>query len=429
MAVLWLSGPRRFAPIKNLEMDSARPDHLRLLVAVPFTPRVDAQHGGRVIAQFLMAAAENHRIALVYLRRNGGQSIDPGLAERCELVEEVEAGSVLSGERSWQRRLQVLVSPLTGLPSPIRASYDARLGQALIRVARAWRPDVIQLEHDALAQCAKAVRPLTRATILVCHEPGLDAARELARTAAGRRRWAYRLDAWVWQRYWEKHLPDLDAVVVFTEEDRRALTAAAEGVRVVTIPLGIDLPPEPLDPQGSDATIAYVGGYQHLPNADAAVRLMRSIAPRIRQRVPSLRVSVVGAAPTDEMRSAASPQDDITGAVPSVSPYVNDAAVVVLPIRLGGGMRVKLLEALAAGKAVVASPRAAAGVATTPGVQLELAETDDEFADAVVTLLGDDERRVALARNARAWAVENLGWSSRVRSYDDLYRSLLTPDA
>jgi glycosyltransferase involved in cell wall biosynthesis len=129
------------------------------------------------------------------------------------------------------------------------------------------------------------------------------------------------------------------------------------------------------------------------------------------------------------MRAAASPQDDVTGAVPSVAPYVNDAAVVVLPIRLGGGMRVKLLEALAAGKAIVASPRAAAGLAVTPGVELELAETDDEFVDAVVALLQDSARRLALARNGRAWAIEHLGWNGRVQSYDALYRSVLSADA
>ena len=410
-------------------MDSARHHGLRLLVAVPFTPRVDATHGGRVIAQFLMEVSRRHRVGLVYLRRNGGRSVDDALAQRCELVEEVEAGSLLSGERRWQRRLRVLASPLTGQPSPIRASSDPRLCEALVRVAESWRPDVIQLEHEALAQCANAVRHLTPVVVLVCHEPGLDAARELARTTTARRRWAHRLDGWVWSRFWATHLPEVDAVVVFTDADRRALASAADGVRIATIPLGIEIPPDPLDPFGSDSTIAFVGGYQHLPNADAAVRLMRSIAPRIRERVGSLRVSVVGAAPTAEMRAAASPQDDVTGEVPSVAPYVNDAAVVVLPIRLGGGMRVKLLEALAAGKAIVASPRAAAGLAVTSGVELELAETDDEFVDAVVALLRDSDRRVALARNGRAWAIEHLGWSGRIRSYEALYRSLLPADA
>jgi glycosyltransferase involved in cell wall biosynthesis len=152
---------------------------------------------------------------------------------------------------------------------------------------------------------------------------------------------------------------------------------------------------------------------------------MRSIAPRIRRQVPALRVMIVGAAPTVEMRAAASPEDHITGAVPSVTPYLNESAVVVLPIRLGGGMRVKLLEALAAGKAVVASPRAIAGLDFEAGMQLEVAETDDDFAAAVVALLADESRRVAIAGRARAWAAANLGWDVSVQRYDELYRSLL----
>jgi glycosyltransferase involved in cell wall biosynthesis len=410
-------------------MDSAQHDRLRVLVAVPFTPRVDAMHGGRVIGQFLHELSVRHDLALVYLRRPASDSIDAALAARCDLVEEVAAQALLSGGE-WCRRFQVLSGPLMGLPSPIRASYDRRLGEALVRVAKSWRPDVIQLEHDALAQCARAVRDLSKIAILVSHEPGLDAARELAGAVRGRRRLAHLLDAAIWRRYWGKNLSAFDAVVAFTDADRRALEAVGDGVRVVTIPLGIKLPDEPLDPRGAgDSSIVYVGGYRHLPNADAAVRLMRSIAPRIRRQVPSLRVSVVGADPTAEMRAAASPLDDVTGAVPNVDPYLNDAAVVVLPIRLGGGMRVKLLEALAAGKAVVASPRAAAGLELTDGVQIELAETDDEFAAAVVSLLEDESQRVSLAQNARAWAVANLGWGAVVIRYEELYRSLLAAKA
>jgi polysaccharide biosynthesis protein PslH len=406
-------------------MDSAQHDRLRVLVAVPFTPRADAMHGGRVIAQFLHELSQRHALGLVYLRRAGMESIDPGLAARCEFVEEVDAGAAPGLDSRWRRRWQVLSGPFTGVPSPVRASYDRRLGEVLARLARVWQPDVIQLEHDALAQCGASIREHAPVAILVCHEPGLDAALELARATAGRQRVAHLLDARIWRRYWKRNLPYFDSVVVFTEEDRRAMEPAANGVPVVTIPLGIEIPVEPLDPRGSADSIAYVGGYQHPPNADAAVRLMRSIAPRIRRQVPALRVMIVGAAPTVEMRAAASPEDHITGAVPSVTPYLNESAVVVLPIRLGGGMRVKLLEALAAGKAVVASPRAIAGLDVEAGMQLEVAETDDDFAAAVVALLADESRRVAVAGRARAWAAANLGWDVSVQRYDELYRSLL----
>ena len=91
----------------------------------------------------------------------------------------------------------------------------------------------------------------------------------------------------------------------------------------------------------------------------------------------------------------------------------------------GTRSRAKLLEALAAGKAVVASPLAAAGLEVTDGRQLVLAESDEEFTEAVVRLLEDEERRVELARSAREWALRNLSWESRVEAYERLYESLL----
>ena len=198
---------------------------------------------------------------------------------------------------------------------------------------------------------------------------------------------------------------------------------------MVRISLGIDLPATPLSPAGVGEPVAlYVGGYSHRPNEDAALRLERSIMPLVRRRLPNVRLLLVGATPSDAMRAAAGEADTITGEVPSVEPYLDQAALVVLPIRIGGGMRVKLLEALAAGKAVVASPLAAAGLELTSGQQIVLADTDDEFAKAIVDLLADHAAREQLGRNARSWAVAHLSWESRVTQYERLYRSLLSAD-
>ena len=92
-------------------------------------------------------------------------------------------------------------------------------------------------------------------------------------------------------------------------------------------------------------------------------------------------------------------------------------------------MRVKLLEALAAGKAVVASPLAAAGLEVSDGKELVLADTDDEFAESIVTLVGDEAARSRIGHNAREWALRNLTWGSPVREYEQLYRSLLASRA
>jgi glycosyltransferase involved in cell wall biosynthesis len=108
-----------------------------------------------------------------------------------------------------------------------------------------------------------------------------------------------------------------------------------------------------------------------------------------------------------------------------VLPFLDDANVVVAPLRRGGGMRVKVMEALAAGKAVVASPLAAAGLDVTHGQQLLLAERDDEFASLIVNLLNDPAERRRLAESARSWAATNLDWRRPVAAYEALHDRLL----
>ena len=402
---------------------------LRLLFAVPFAPRLDNPHGGRVVAQLLTRLTGHHRLAVVTLAAPDAPTMDPALASRCERVETVRLRPRRWISADWQHRMRVLSLPLTLRPTPAAAFYSPYFAAALRDVAADWKPDVVQLEHDGLLYCARAVGGLARARILVCHEPGMAASANLAGVTSGRQRLAHRLDAAAWRRYLRSYASELDAAVAFTEQDAQALTGVVPSLRVVRISLGIDLPATPLSPAGVGEPVAlYVGGYSHRPNEDAALRLERSIMPLVRRRLPNLRLLLVGATPSDAMRAAASEADTITGEVPSVEPYMDQAALVVLPIRIGGGMRVKLLEALAAGKAVVASPLAAAGLELTSGQQIVLADTDDEFAKAIVDLLADHAAREQLGRNARSWAVAHLSWESRVTQYERLYRSLLSAD-
>jgi glycosyltransferase involved in cell wall biosynthesis len=108
-----------------------------------------------------------------------------------------------------------------------------------------------------------------------------------------------------------------------------------------------------------------------------------------------------------------------------VTPYIDRAAVVVAPIRIGGSMRMKVLEALAAGKALVATPRAAEGVEATPGEHYLLAEDEDELVDNLARLLLDPEVRRRLGEQARAWATENLGWDRGLAAFERLYDGVL----
>lgn len=396
---------------------------MRLLVAVPFPPDRHARHGGRVIAQLLGRLVGRHEIGVVYLSEGPPREADVALPEGLAFADAIPH----THGSAWRRRLRVLAGPVRGIPSPVAALYNDRLSNALVRRAREFRPHVVQVEHDELSYCGTALRrdAIQAPLLLICHEPGIVAAADQARVTSGRQRVAHRLDLYAWRLYLSRHLSEFDAVVALTREDAEKIRPFAGGARLEAIGLGVDIPAEPLSHTGDGTpSVLFVGGYRHPPNVDAAHRLLSSIMPRVRNEHPEARLLLVGADPTPDMRAAGGPLDTITGAVPYVEPFLNSAAIVALPIRTGGGMRVKLLEALAAGKAVVASRVAAAGLDVESGRELVLAETDEEFAEALNGLLADASARENLGHAAREWSFRALSWDARVAQYEQLYASL-----
>jgi glycosyltransferase involved in cell wall biosynthesis len=378
-----------------------------------------------VVAQLLDRLLCDHEVALLALREPGGDPIDPGLARRCAIAREIRVAPHAFGGPAWRHRQRMLTMPLTRRPARVAVARSIRLLRAAQAIARSWRPDVIQIEDDSLAYCAPALAGHGAPIVLVCHDPGLGVARGRAEVAVGRQQAAHRYEAVTWERYWQRTFPAVDQFVTFTASDSELVRSVIPDAGVQEIPLGIEIPERAADPVGAmPPAVLFVGGYNHPPNEDAAIQLMQTIMPRVRARLPDTPLHVVGAAPTHAMHAVAGAADHITGRVDSVVPYIESAALMALPIRLGGGMRVKLLEALAAGKAVVASPLAAAGLEVSDGDQIALAEDDEAFAAAIVGLLQDAEARRRMAGRARSWAGAHLSWVARVAEYEAVYRRL-----
>ena len=302
-------------------------------------------------------------------------------------------------------------------------SAIAALRMRLVERVRDWQPHVVQAEFHVMAQYLDAVSP-GPVLVVTEHEVGADAAADLARRHRGAARLLYELDALAWRRYEARALGQAHRVVVFSETDRDRLESAT-GLRAVTIPLGTTVPPHSLDPRGTESAIVFVGNYNHPPNIEAAVALIRGIFPKVLARCPDARLYVVGPNVTSEMRLRLPDGITITGYVDDVLPYLDRAAVVCAPMRSGGGVRVKLLEAIAAGKAVVASRRAIQGLDLHDRQHVLLAESDEEFASALVELLADERLRTTLATNARNLAERALGWNPAIGGYERLYNELL----
>jgi polysaccharide biosynthesis protein PslH len=428
-------GPRQPPPADDPMTVSPTPAdppslRLRLLMVVPFPPRGDSAHGGRVVAQLLDRLLSRHDVALVALREPDADPIDPALARRCAIAREIEVAPHAFGGPAWRHRQRMVTMPITGRPARVAVAHSIRLLRAVDAITRSWRPDVIQIEDDSLAYCAPRLSARGIPIVLVCHDPGLGVARGRAGVTDGRQQAAHRYEATMWERYWRHTFPAVDQFITFTASDAALLRSVVPDAAVEEIPLGIEIPQHAANPDGAKPPgVLFVGGYNHPPNEDAAIRLMQSIMPRVRARLPDTPLNVVGASPTGAMHAVATGADHITGRVENVEPYLEDAAVMALPIRLGGGMRVKLLEALAAGKAVVASPLSAAGLNVADGDQIVLAEDDDAFAAALAGLLQDVGARRRIAGQARTWAAANLGWDARVDDYERVYRRLRSASA
>jgi polysaccharide biosynthesis protein PslH len=169
----------------------------------------------------------------------------------------------------------------------------------------------------------------------------------------------------------------------------------------------------------------FVGGFAHPPNVDAAIWLVRAILPLVRASVPAATLTIVGADPPEAVRGLAGPGTVVTGRVDAVDPYIRAAAVVVAPVRSGGGMRLKVLQAMACGRPVVTTPRGAEGVwnpAETP--TLCVADDAPALARHIVDLLGSADRREALGARARRAVEEHHTWQQFAQRVDSLYASL-----
>lgn len=394
----------------------------RVLFLTPFPPRLDGSHGGsRTIAHLLVRLAERHSVAIVALRSPGDPPIDELLlatVDRYAEIPRLQPRSFAARAAHWARQRALL---LCSVPLHVSGTAAKRYGAEVERVANEWKPDLVQIEFDVMGRFLGALGHTTAPRILVVHEPGLEAARE-GRTQGGRI--MRRLDVLAWRRFTRRLLSRVQAVVVFTERDRTSLAALGGSARILTIAPGVDVPPA--SSAGSDPYgLLFVGNFIHPPNIDAAWRLATQIFPRVRSRCPEATLQLVGPSPPDQLLGLHRDGITVAGHVPDVGPYLQGAALVVAPVRQGGGIRIKVLEALAAGKAVVATPLAVEGLELPVEEIVCVGESDAELTACILELLHDPVRRQAIGERARTWVGANLRWDDTVAAFEQLHASLL----
>jgi len=191
-------------------------------------------------------------------------------------------------------------------------------------------------------------------------------------------------------------------VIAVSEHDRTLMTKWVEPSRVTVVPTGVDL--SQYQPEFSDREVEplviFVGAMDWEPNIDAVEFFCKEVWPSIRAQVPRVKFRIVGRNPDRRVQNLADSSIEITGRVPAVIDHLRQAAVVIVPLRIGGGTRLKIYEAMAAGKAIVSTAVGAEGLDVHHEQDILLAEDPKSFAEAVDTFLQDKDARRRYERAA-----------------------------
>lgn len=239
-----------------------------------------------------------------------------------------------------------------------------------------------------------------------------------------------------------------DQVIAVSEADRVALQSLLPGLEVAVVPNGVDcekfspalanqtLPPLPTDARRL-ASLVFTGTMDFRPNIDAVTWFCSEVLPLIQRELFHVHVCIVGKSPSAEVRALAdNPAVTVTGYVEDIRPYVLGSKVYIVPLRMGSGTKLKVLQAMAMGIPVVSTSLGIEGIRVTPGEEILVGDTPEEFARQVIALLNDEGKRTAMARRARAVVAQQYDWQSIVPRLESVYaqvlarpeRSYQTPD-
>ena len=203
-------------------------------------------------------------------------------------------------------------------------------------------------------------------------------------------------------------------VMVCSKLDGELLQQLCPGLRIVVAPNVVDAHEYVCEGKEDPMTIVYQGGMDWFPNRDALEHFVRRIFPLIQKEIPGLRLIAAGRNPAAEFRTRFSdvPALEFTGSLPDLRPVIKKAAVCVVPLRIGSGTRLKILEAGAMGKAIVSTTIGAEGLDLKPDEEIMIADDAMEFAGDVVQLLRDPARRKAIGEAARNRVVQSYDMSA-----------------
>jgi len=387
----------------------------------------------------LREAARHHRVHLFALNQEvllkSGEELEASVRHLQTICEEVQVfpipteGSAVGYGSLLARNL------FSDRPYSMARFYSPALEEAIIDLLSRRAVQLMQFETIAMAPYGALAPDLPQ--ILVHQNVESQLLRRRAQAEVNPlKRFYIGQQATKLARYEERYLRSIDAHVAVSAGDQQQFLEMVPDARVEVVVNGVDVDyfqPGP-EPAGKGAGMVFAGGMSWFPNRDAMSWFMAEIWPRIIAERPDATITIIGSHPPAFLQKAAAADPEriiVTGLVPDIRPYVNDAALYICPFRVGGGTRLKILDAWAAEKAMLSTSLGCEGLEGISGRELVISDTAEEFAAEAIRLLGDATMRRKLGQAGRRRAEEEFAWprvaQGMLRLYDDLTQEYRAP--
>lgn len=370
------------------------------------------------IYQLVRELAARHDVTLLsYARAEDAEGV-------AALSEELPVRVVQREPRSRMAKRSAQLRSIVSLrPFAARDAYSVEMQRALDELCAEQTFDFVQLESTVLAGLSVPPGPK-----VVIDEHNIEY-EIFQRVCAGEsslaRRMFNQLEYLRFRRFEQRCWRRIDGCVVTSEREAPVVGAHAPGTPTAVVPNGVDVDSfvpscDPVEPR----TVVFNGTLDYRPNLDAVQYLLDQVWPLVLNRCPDARLEIVGYASPEDVRRLRRPGVVFTGQVPDVRTYLQRAAVIAVPVRMGGGTRLKIVEALALGKAIVSTSLGCEGIAVRDEEHLLIADDAQAFAAKTAELFAEPARREALGRAGRALAEAAYSWALAGDALDALYSRL-----
>ncbi len=325
-------------------------------------------------------------------------------------------------ESTWAQSLDYLLRLPSSAPYAVRKFTHPEVRREVARRVQDRSLDVAVC--DFLSASLNFPENASAPVVLFQHNVETMLWRRMASTEKSPlRRLSYNVEAWKMSDYETRTLRRFQHVIAVSDHDRDAMLTLSSGCPITVVPTGVDTEQYQAVPSasGNPPLVVFTGSMDWEPNIDAMEYFCLEIWPEVLNAFPDARFQIVGRSPNARVLRLVSASVEVTGTVPSVADYLRSATVVIVPLRIGGGTRLKIFEAMAMGKALVSTTIGAEGLDVTSGRNVLIADDARSFAASILQLLRDPKLRKTYEDEAAALAAR-YDWSQIARRFAEVLR-------